>query len=250
MTHFFISYAGNKRKEYIHLKNIINFNDTKYIVEPFCGSSALSFAIWQEYGDKFNYYLSDNDPWLIELYRVFINNDIEKIENDVTEQMKKITCKNDYIKLLKKDNKDVIDNFVIKKYSTFRIGLFNHKKKPLFKLSNLQIKFINFIKSTNVHIIYCDWFKLFNKFKDKKAIIIMDPPYIQGCNDFYSEYKSSNVYQFFLLNDMSNYKSNIYFILEDNWIIRLLFRDKKIISYDKRYEFSKKKTTHIIINNK
>ena len=37
--------------------------------------------------------------------------------------------------------------------------------------------------------------------------------------------------------------------LEDNWIIKLLFKDYIKAEYNKKYEMSKKKTTHLIITN-
>ena len=70
-----------------------------------------------------------------------------------------------------------------------------------------------------------------------------------ACNDFYIN-KTINIYEYFFKNDIKNFKSKIFFILEDIWINNLLFQNvKKLCSYDKKYEISKKKTTHVLFSN-
>ena len=49
-SHFYISYAGNKRREMKEIEPFIDLKGIKKIVEPFCGSSAFSFHIY----DKIN----------------------------------------------------------------------------------------------------------------------------------------------------------------------------------------------------
>jgi site-specific DNA-adenine methylase len=54
-NHFVISYAGNKRKEvekiYENIKD--KLDDIDNIIEPFCGTSALSCYISQQHPKKF-----------------------------------------------------------------------------------------------------------------------------------------------------------------------------------------------------
>jgi len=77
----------------------------------------------------------------------------------------------------------------------------------------------------------------------------MDPPYISTCNDFYYDH-SMNIYEYLYNNKITNEKAKIYLILENIWIIKLLFQHNFILfEYDKKYESSKKQTTHIIISN-
>ena len=65
---------------------------------------------------------------------------------------------------------------------------------------------------------------------------------------------SINIYEYIykIRNDLLILKSTILLCLEDIWIIRLLFDNLKdcFITYDKLYQVSKKKTTHIIIYNR
>lgn len=254
-NHFFISRPGNKRNEAYDFINLVNFDNIKNIIEPFCGSSALSFHIWLKYGNKYNYYLNDNCPLLIELYELFKNDDINNINNEIIKIRDKINNKDDWNQYFKTGENTSYKNLFFQKYSSMgRIGFYPLNridiKKVEIKLSKLQQQFVEFIKCPNVYIMCFDWFELFDKYKnDKDTIIIFDPPYINCHNDFYLN-KNLNIYQYFFDNKDKLYKSHIYFILEDSWIIRLLFNNYNIIkSYEKKYELSKNTTTHIILYN-
>ena len=77
----------------------------------------------------------------------------------------------------------------------------------------------------------------------------MDPPYVKTCNDFY-ENQSMNIYEYLYYNKINNMKAKIYLILEQMWIINLLFHENNKISYDKKYNcIGKRKTVHLIIKN-
>ena len=67
MSHFILPYAGNKRNEYKYLKKYLNFDGIQNIIEPFCGTSAISFNIWLEH-PNFHFYLNDINKDLIEIY--------------------------------------------------------------------------------------------------------------------------------------------------------------------------------------
>jgi hypothetical protein len=70
-------------------------------------------------------------------------------------------------------------------------------------------------------------------------------------NSFYERAKTKhNIYEFLYLNDFKQVPATIYIILESVWIIELLFKDSIIERYDKKYEISKKITSHITICNK
>ncbi len=76
-NHFIFPYAGNKRNEFKYLNNVIDDIDNyDTIIEPFCGSSAISFNMWLKYPNK-NFILNDNDKELINLYHLIKNENIE-----------------------------------------------------------------------------------------------------------------------------------------------------------------------------
>lgn len=118
--------------------------------------------------------------------------------------------------------------------------------------------FFDFIKNGNI-IITCDeWINIFDKLKnDKEALFIIDPPYINSCNEMYNlniGYKENiNIYEYMFNNDLNNFLSRIIFILEDIWIIKILFKDNIKETYKKMYQMNnimggkgKKKTNHLI----
>jgi len=47
INHFIIHYKGNKRNETPIIIDHVNFKNKKNIVEPFAGSSAMSFGVWR-----------------------------------------------------------------------------------------------------------------------------------------------------------------------------------------------------------
>ena len=73
-------------------------------------------------------------------------------------------------------------------------------------------------------------------------------------NSFYVN-PNFNIYEYLYKNNMKKEKAKIYLILEDIWIIKVLFDKYKLLSYDKMYSHNNsKKTKHsiyyIIKNNK
>lgn len=263
MNHFIIPYTGNKRNEYKYFKSKVNLDNIKNIIEPFAGSCAISFNIWLEHGDKFNYYLNDNCNDIYQLYKLIRDEEPQDILNKLNEIKQTINNKEDYynmyIKNFKKSkqidkyNFDVYEYIVVHKGYGISVGLYNEKRfnrDCKIKFNKLQLKFFEFLKSPNVFISIGDWFDIFDKFKDNnKSIIFLDPPYLQTSNDFYVD-KTLNVYEYLANNNTDSFKSNIYLILEDNWILKLIFKNNNILmTYDKKYGMSKRKTTHILYKN-
>lgn len=258
-NHFIFSYTGNKRNEIIDVMPYIDFNDKKNIIDCFCGSSAMSYHIWKQYGNQFNYYLNDLDNKLIDIYNLLKNVSIEEIESNVNKVKNKFVSYTDdkerkafFDNEIKKSS-NIYDYIFNKKYSTLRCDLCPPLKrlpKGNFVISNECRQFISFLKCPNVYITCNNWLDVYNQFKDDdKNIILLDPPYIMSCNHHY-EKQDCSIYEYLYNNNISNNKANIYLLLEDMWIIRLLFQNNKILyEYDKRYECSKKKTKHILISN-
>jgi len=249
-NHFIFSYAGNKRQEvkniYDHVSDRLT-NDIKNIIEPFCGTSALSFYISLQHPKKFTYYLNDNNKHLIELYKIMM--DEKKSEDflkDVNDILKDDMNKEKYKKIIKEDT---VISFYIKSKIFYKIpGLFPLIYK--YKEVKFDAPIINFLRTEKI-ILSCDCaIKIYEDKKMKsKNFIFMDPPYIMACNSFYNN-QNMNIYEHINKNNFINEKSKIIFCLENNWIIKLLFENytNKII-YDKRYEISYKTVKHIIISN-
>ena len=83
-NHFFYPYVGNKREEVEHIYNLLDFNNINTIVEPFCGSCAVSYFIWSQNKDKnYKYILNYLDSNLINLLKSIRNGEYKDIENEV-----------------------------------------------------------------------------------------------------------------------------------------------------------------------
>ena len=253
---FVMRYAGNKHKEFNHIKPFVNVKDKTFIIEPFCGSSSMSFNFWKENKDKnITYILNDYSKIIFNIYQAIKKYTPEEFENEINKfqylkQNKEIwnTC----VKEAEKGDNIFMYIFYIK-YSSFRPFLFRLDIKNVeYKLSKLQLEFFEFIKQDNVILKNGDWIEVFNEYKDNEdAIFLMDPPYIDSYNNFYQlnkDLKNDNIYEYFFKNSNVKFKSDIYFILENNLIVKLLFKGKKSFEYEKTYTILKnKKTIHAII---
>jgi len=247
-NHFIFSYAGNKRQEVEKIYENLDLSNIDTIIEPFCGTSALSYYISTLHPKKFKYILNDNNKLLIELYKI-LKDDKETLlfETKIDNIIKDTNFNRDiYIKL---DINTLEGYFIKNRIYAIRPGFFrlNHKYKYI-KLSDYPI--VNFLRTENVEIrndnalhlykLHCD---------DFKTLIFLDPPYINTCNDFYRN-PSIEIYEYLRNNKIENNKAYICLVLENISIINSLFKDSKIIQYPKLYQTSKKQTNHMMILNK
>jgi len=136
-NHFIIPYIGNKREEvetiYNNIKNYID--DKKIIIEPFCGTSAISYYISLKQPKKYKYILNDHDKNLMDLYKIMT--DEEALKNFIDEI--NIRCweddnfidKETYLNLINKD--DVYGWFIKNKIYNRLPGLYPPPNKRIKK---------------------------------------------------------------------------------------------------------------------
>ncbi len=250
-NHFYISYFGNKRQEVEEIYKNLNFDGIDTIIEPFCGSCAMSYYIWLN-NPNLKFILNDNNKFLKQMYELM--KDDEKIK--IFEEEFKQKCiyfkgnKERYLEVIN-DKDNLLSWFISSKVYSIRHGLFptNRNYKEEIEFSNFPI--YNFFKNADIEFYCEDAIYLYSKYKNlENCLILLDPPYLLSCNDFYLN-SSTNIYEYLFKNSIYNEKSKIYLILENIWIIQLLFNivDKKFITYKKTYEAKQKKTEHIIIKN-
>lgn len=248
-NHFFMAYAGNKRKECdIIINNIKDIDKYETIIEPFCGSSALSFNISKIYPKKFKYILNDKNKFLIELYLIVKNNKLDELIQRLDLKIKDI----DKVKYNIMIKEDTLDAWIIKnKIYSIRAGLFPTTRTFIKSFEYLKsCPIVEFINSEIITFKNEDGINIIEEHKNnKKALIFLDPPYLMSCNDFYAN-KDCNVYEYLSKNPIDKNKCQFILCLENVWIIKLLFHKHIKHEYEKQYETNKRKTTHIIINNK
>ena len=251
--HFFMPYFGNKRQEVKEIFNIVepDLKNINTIVEPYCGSCALSFYISTLYPKRFQYILNDNNVHLINIFKILQDDEkADKFYNDLNLLLDGID-KEKYNAIVKDAKNDTLKWFFINKYYNIRPGLYPTTKGRVKDFRTIkECKFINFLKTENIKIYCNDAINILNDYGDNENnLIFLDPPYLASCNDYYNN-KDVNIYQHLFNNNISTFKSFIIICLEDMWIVRLLFKDDIKSKYEKKYENSKKKTHHIIITNK
>ena len=69
-----------------------------------------------------------------------------------------------------------------------------------------------------------------------------------ACNNFYSDSKV-NIYEYLYFNRITDMKALLLICLENIWIIKLLFLNNIKNEYAKKYQTTKKNTSHLIISN-
>lgn len=250
-NHFFISYAGNKRREcetiYKEIKDLLDGDEIETIIEPYCGSSAISYFIANHYPKKFKYILNDNNEHLIKTYEIFKDEEQLNIFIEQLNERCKDLNKEKYIDIVKQDNS--ISWFIKHKIYSIRAGLWrlDYKFKDFEFLKNVPI--IDFLRSENITTQCLDGIETILKFKDdKRSLIILDPPYLELNNDFYKN-SNTNIYEHCHKFPITDHISKTMCIINDIWIIRLLFKDLIKCEYGKLYQPNKRKVNHLIIKN-
>jgi site-specific DNA-adenine methylase len=249
-NHFFMTYFGNKRQEVEEIYKHLNLEGITTIIEPFCGTSAISFYISTKHPKKFKYILNDIDKQLIELYKICL--DEEKFNifiNELNEDYSKIQTREQYLQYINKDN---LKSYFIKyKIFQLRAGIFPIKRMNVDFKYLLNCPIIQFLRTENVELKNDEATHIINDNNNKNTLIILDPPYMDTSNSQYNlNCNSQNIYEFLLKNPIKKMKSNIILVLQKNWIIEWLFKDNHFIYYDKQYVTGKKRLVqHCIISN-
>ena len=256
-NHFVFPYAGNKRQEVVKLHDYIvdKLDGIDTIIENFCGSSAMSYYISTKYPKRFKYILNDMNPRLIELYCLV--KDKQKFDSfliELNELVKLITSKEEYNKIVKPDT--FIAWFISNLIHAIRPKLYVPNYKPKTYTFNDR-GIIHFLQNEDVEIRSIDGCELLKQYEnDSNVLLLVDPPYVLSDNSLYS-HRTTDIYEYCGGNTLTTFKAFVIFVLEENWITRMLFKNNIKVSYPKKYESNggvaggiKKKTTHIIISNR
>lgn len=247
-NHFITPYFGNKREEVIKIYSMIDMDKYDTIVEPFCGSSAISYYIWTKNKDRnIKYILNDNNKNLIELYKICMDEEKTiQFQNEVNELKARTDSKEKYLEVKKKSENDPLSYFYINKIYNIRPGLYSDKKQSVDILNH---PIIDFLRNADIEILNTDGVEVYNEYKsDPKSLIFLDPPYMMTDNAWYKN-PSMLIYDFLNNNDIDKEKAKILICVNNTWIMNLLFKGKKTLIYDKIYQTTKNNIKHIIYEN-
>ena len=246
-NHFFYSYFGNKREEVETIYKNINLDNIDTIIEPFCGSCAFSFFISTLHPNKYKYVINDNDKNLTELLKIAQDKiKFDEFAQELEEVLKDIN-KDKYLSIIKSGS---LLGYVLGNYCyNIRPRMF-----PLGKIKSIKgfisAPIIKFLRTEDITILNNDALDVVKNYMNiETSLIFLDPPYMISNNSHYSDAKL-NIYEFLYENSIDNFKSTIVLVLELNWIIKLLLGKHIKFTYAKKYQTTKKQTTHCIISNK
>lgn len=243
MSHFFMTYSGNKRNEINNILPYIN-HDKNIICEPFCGSCAISYNLWKMYPNK-KYYMNDNNPLLIELYNKIKTTPLDEF---VEEMNKKVAAfksldKEERIRLLKTVYpRDIYEYYILNKATGINIRFINIDRNVDFKIKE---DFYKFISSPNVYFICNDWKYILETYNNNNTLILCDPPYLKTDNTKYINYDNNNIIELYESVNYNEYKSDICFIIPHEDIYNTYLN-----KYDKKNIYSIKKKSSGYYKNK
>ena len=251
-NHFLFPWAGNKRTEVYDIVPKFNLEGIDTIIEPFCGTSAISVYLSLLYPLRFKYILNDNDERLIELYKTIRDlNELKYLENEIN----RIICDKDfgaemYYKYTSQDN--MVSYILARTVYFLRIGMWDKSKgQPRKNPKDYANKAITkFIHNENVELYNKQAIDIIKDNVDnEKCIIYLDPPYLKTPNKFY--YKNINNFEdiYTYLSTLKDIKCKIYLsVLFNEQLICKLNNFNILHTYDKSYNWGAQKIkSHILM---
>lgn len=259
-NHYYTHYVGNKRKEIKDILPLINLDNITTIIEPFAGSSAMSYYISTQYPNRFKYILNDNDKINYEMFNISkdlertqeFNDNINIIINEFNTYTDDENRKIFYVGI----DVNTLQGYIFKaKYCCMRTGLYplisRIKQIKPFKLQDYPI--YDFFNNEDITYENTDGIDIINKHnKNKDKLFLLDPPYLKSYNKFYNNF-NMDIYKWIFDNEslLLHNKNKIVFILENiKEVQQLLKKFNILLEYDKQYEIGKRRrTTHIVYEN-
>ena len=243
---------GNKTRELKLLLPIIEQHITKdtIFVEPFCGSSVVSFNVYMKY-NNIKFHINDIDPFRIQFYN---NMKDEEGRNEFYKLQDKVLDTNNgestYYEILGKSKSKMKTDYnayvISKTIYAFRTGLYPTTKTPNKKIiSENWIKFFNKATITNE-----DFKIILDKYKDNEnAFIYLDPPYMDSFNAGYSgDYTGKthdenmkiidNTQIYIDLLDLLKCKCKVLFSINSNALTQYIYKDYIKSDYNHIYQTS------------
>jgi hypothetical protein len=245
---------GNKKNELKFLLPIIQpqINDKTIFIEPFCGSSIVSFNVYKQINKNIEFHINDIDSLRIEFFRNMRDEEKRKELYKLEESIVKIGSE-EYNNIIKKHISKSIQNeyipYVIsKRIHSYRHGLYPINKKIILKeISKNWINFFNKAKITNN-----DFMEVMDEYKENEdAFLYLDPPYLDSYNAGYNTYSNESHNEELKIKDntqiyldfldfLANAKCKILFSINDCALTRYLYKDFIKETYNHKYNNSYK----------
>jgi site-specific DNA-adenine methylase len=260
MKQFILNYTGTKFLESKKLDTLnIDYDKFDTIIEPFGGSFGFSRYLWSEKNLKNKKFIVyDVDKELIDFYNhvknLLINNKFQefideynKIQDTINEKYvdieKKYVCGADQ-KYLRSFINDIENKYLLymTKHNVLNCVLKKSVKKEKLDFLDMIVK-TEFINKQFEEIDI-------TSFDKEKTLIYLDPPYMMTDNTTYKckfgTDELNNIFQqiFKLLDE-----NNTIFVHQHNFLLDYILKKKMLLSYDKIYSATKRKTMHNVYGN-
>ena len=209
------SYFGNKDNEMNIIKDKLpDLTNIDTIIEPYCGSFALTRYLLDIYPDK-KYICNDIDDMLIETYKTLQD---DKKCNKLIEFFKTFEIKDKKHYDTYKKEKSVESYLFTHMIYRIRNGIYNANKH---KLNDRNINKIVHFNKYYKNIIFCygDAKEIIEaNINNNKSFMFLDPPFLLT-GSFYTA-KSTNIEYFFnILMKINEFKSKILAVCGDNFLL-------------------------------
>ena len=261
---------GNKRNELKLLLPIIepHLDEDSIFVEPFCGSSIVSFNIYIKQICKKQHiktHINDIDEFRIKFYNN-MNKEKErqklyKLEQEILNKGEKF-----YYSIVREGDDEYLKYIISRRIHSFRNGLFPTTKKII--LHEISPNWKSFFKDSI--ITNKDYKVIFEKYKDnEKAFLYLDPPYMDSYNAGYNSFQGATHDKEFniidntkmyidFINILKDCKCKVLFSINDCALTRYLYKDYIKDTYNHIYQTvhlnikelnkgKKKKNTNVLI---
>lgn len=235
---------GNKTNDLKYFKHLIP-NDCSMIVEPFCGSCAVTLNIFPDHTNN-QYHFNDLD---INVYNIINDTqgyidfkDTMRIEyaNFQSNNSSTIDWKN-HVKTINNKFKDI---YIQEKF--IRGSVFKETKKGNYDPNHISI-FEKATKTNNDYKVVMDQYK-----NNSNTFIFLDPPYLFSDNSGYvpqREESDMTEILIYILEYLKTSQCKVMLIINDLKILRYLYNDFIKGEYARIYLLTKKKSKHLIITN-
>lgn len=261
-----LTYCGNKYNESKKLRsdNFLELlNNYNNIIEPFGGSFGFTRYFLNEFKTK-KIIINDLDKNLIDIYNFLIYSENEIIDakmdefKEILENIKNSTDPNQaYYIYCKNKNSDFFVNLfgrTIYHYQPFTYSTnVMTKRKICYDTKFKKLKqFKNNFKNIDITFTNLDYKNSIENYKnDTSTLIYLDPPYLCTDNTNYDHNICEKFYDYWI-NNIMHYNATFILVINNHPLHNYFFKHNGYIlkTYDKRYNVSKKLTSHIVISNK
>eukprot|EP01095_Lingulamoeba_sp_RSL-Kostka_P007445 TRINITY_DN2374_c0_g1_i14.p1 TRINITY_DN2374_c0_g1~~TRINITY_DN2374_c0_g1_i14.p1 ORF type:complete len:252 (-),score=22.65 TRINITY_DN2374_c0_g1_i14:156-911(-) len=251
MSYFYFAYLGNKRNEADIILSYVDMKKYDTIVEPLCGSFALSIYCYDTLKLDYNYVLNDIDPNLCDFLKDVKINGSDKYFKFCQKNLVGLTKKK-FNNIIKKREENLLNWFFYRKVFGIGCGRFPNQKLRALKLKKHFVtdKFLN---RKNTIIYNKDYTDILNMYKDKPNVLIyLDPPYVNSYNARYRNKNNGTDETYYLVEIkkfMEKAKCKVLLSINSNELIKYFFKEFNIQEYDKKYSHSKGIVKHLLISN-